>query len=154
MKFYIIQKKKINNFMCVGGMGHAISVASGIAIKTKKKVYCFDGDGAVTMHMGSLTTSALQNNLVHILFNNHGHESVGGHKTSAEHVKFYKLASTLGYKITKLCRNKKEIVNIIKKGIDVNKSLFIEILCKQGHRKNISRPKEKMYTLKEKFIKK
>ena len=37
MKFYIIQKK-INNFMCVGGMGHAISVASGIAIKTKKSI--------------------------------------------------------------------------------------------------------------------
>ena len=147
-------KKKINNFMCVGGMGHAISVASGIAMNTKNKVYCFDGDGALTMHMGSLTTSALQNNLVHILFNNFGHESVGGHKTSAEHVKFHKLAGTLGYKNTKLCKNKKELNNAIKKGININKSLFIEILCKQGHRKNISRPKQKMQLLKEIFIKK
>ena len=147
------KKKKINNFMCVGGMGHAISVASGIATNTKKKVFCFDGDGALTMHMGSLTTSALQNNIVHIVFNNNAHESVGGQKTSAEHVRFYKLASILGYKSTKYCKNKVDLKNAISKGIISNKSFFIEILCKKGHRKNISRPKEKMHFLKEKFIK-
>ena len=38
-------------------MGHAISVATGISTKYKKKGFCFDGDGAITMHMGSLTTS-------------------------------------------------------------------------------------------------
>ena len=38
---------KKNSFYCVGGMGHAISIANGIAIKKKKKrVFCFDGDGA------------------------------------------------------------------------------------------------------------
>ena len=31
------QKRKINNLMCVGGMGHAISIATGIASQTKKK---------------------------------------------------------------------------------------------------------------------
>ena len=31
-------KKKINFFMCVGGMGHAISVASGLALKLKKNI--------------------------------------------------------------------------------------------------------------------
>ena len=61
---------KLNNFMCVGGMGHAISVASGLAHNSKKKILCFDGDGAITMHLGALTTSARQNNIVHILFNN------------------------------------------------------------------------------------
>ena len=146
-------RKKINNFMCVGGMGHAISVASGIAKNTKKKVFCFDGDGALTMHMGSLTTSALEDNIVHIVFNNYAHESVGGHKTSAVHVKFYKLAGILGYKSVKYCKNKNDLQNAISKGIISNKSFFIEILCKQGHRKNISRPKEKMYSLKETFIK-
>jgi len=147
-------KKKINNFMCVGGMGHAISIASGIAINTKKKVFCFDGDGALTMHMGSLTTSALQNNIVHIVFNNKAHESVGGQKTSAEHVKFHKLAGALGYKTIKLCKNKIDLKKTITKGINSNKSFFIEILCKKGHRKNISRPVEKMQLLKEKFVKK
>ena len=60
-----INPKKINNLMCVGGMGHAISVATGISKNTRKKVFCFDGDGAITMHMGSLTTSSIQNNIIH-----------------------------------------------------------------------------------------
>ena len=34
------------------------------------------------------------------------------------------------------------------------KSAFIEIITKNGHRKNISRPKEKMISLKNNFIKK
>ena len=33
--------------MCVGGMGHAISIATGIASQTKK-IICFDGDGSIT----------------------------------------------------------------------------------------------------------
>ena len=143
------QGKKINYFMCVGGMGHAISVATGIALNTKKKVFCLDGDGALTMQMGSLATSALQKNIVHILFNNFGHESVGGHKTSADHVKFYKLAYSLGYKYVNICKNKKEVENAISNGIKCDKSFFVEILCKQGHRKNISRPKENMKFLKK-----
>lgn len=144
---------KINNFMCVGGMGHAISVASGIAINTKKKIFCLDGDGSLTMHMGSLSTSAIQKNIVHILFNNHGHESVGGQKSSADNVEFYKLAKTLGYNKTKFCKNKIELTKAISEGILSKGSFFIEVLCKQGHRKNISRPKVKMITLKEQFMK-
>ena len=145
--------KKINNFMCVGGMGHAISVASGIAINSNKKIFCLDGDGALTMHMGSLTTSATQKNLVHILFNNSGHESVGGQKTSADDVQFYKLAKTLGYKTSRCCKNKTQLIKAISEGIFSRESFFIEVLCKQGHRKNISRPNKDMITLKEQFIK-
>ena len=32
-------QKKLNNLMCVGGMGHAISVATGISKNTKKKFF-------------------------------------------------------------------------------------------------------------------
>ena len=52
-----LKNLKLNNFMCVGGMGHAY-ICSGNGIKFKKKVYCFDGDGAITMHLGSLATSS------------------------------------------------------------------------------------------------
>jgi phosphonopyruvate decarboxylase len=146
-------ENKLNNFMCVGGMGHAISIATGIAINSRKKVFCFDGDGALTMHMGSLTTSAKQKNIVHIMFNNHGHESVGGQKTSADNIQFYKLAKILGYKKVIYCKNKIELKNAISKSIISRDSFFIEVLCRQGHRKKISRPITKMIDLKEKFIK-
>ena len=154
-ELYEILKKnnKLNNLMCVGGMGHAISIASGIAHNSKKKVLCLDGDGSITMHLGSLTTSSKLDNIIHVVFNNKSHESVGGHDTSSKHVEFYRLAKFLGYKISKVAKNKKQASSLIIEALKTNKSYFIEIICKKGHRKNISRPKEKMTELKNKFIK-
>jgi len=139
--------------MSVGGMGHAISIAHGLSLNSKKKVLCFDGDGAITMHLGALTNTALNNNIIHILFNNRSHESVGGHDTSSKHVNFYKLAKSLGYQNSKIAKNKNQALKLILRAIKSKKSYFIEIICKKGHRKNISRPKEKMTELKNKFIK-
>ena len=52
--------KKINkgvDFYLVGGMGHASSISLGVALKTKKKVICLDGDGSLLMHLGALSTT-------------------------------------------------------------------------------------------------
>jgi phosphonopyruvate decarboxylase len=144
---------KIHNLMCVGGMGHAISIANGIAINKKKKIFCFDGDGAITMHLGSLATSSKQKNLIHIVFNNFSHESVGGHDNSAKHVKFFKLSKEIGYKQIFFCKTKYDILKSIETSLKNKKSTFIEIIIKKGHRNNISRPKEKMITLRNKFLK-
>ena len=138
--------------MCVGGMGHAISVACGLAHNTKKKVLCFDGDGAITMHLGALANSSRYKNIIHIVFNNKSHESVGGHETSSKHVKFYKVAKDLGYGSSKLAKNKYQALKLILKALRSNQSCFIEIICKKGHRNNISRPREKMTDLKKKFM--
>lgn len=145
-------KYRINNFMCVGGMGHAVSIASGMASKLKKKIFCFDGDGAITMHLGSLATSSKFNNLVHIVFNNYSHESVGGHDNAAKHVKFHRIAKELGYKNYLFCWNDLQAVKALKKSLKSKGSFFIEIILKKGHRKNISRPTEKMHFLKDKFM--
>lgn len=41
--------------MTVGSMGHASSIALGIATaKKSRQVFCLDGDGAMLMHMGAL----------------------------------------------------------------------------------------------------
>jgi phosphonopyruvate decarboxylase len=43
------------DFLCVGSMGHASSIAMGVSLgKPSKNVYCMDGDGAMLMHMGAL----------------------------------------------------------------------------------------------------
>lgn len=61
-------------------MGHASSIANGLALFQNKKVVCIDGDGSTLMHMGSLSTigSLQPDNLIHIILNNGCHESVGG----------------------------------------------------------------------------
>lgn len=41
------------DFLNIGSMGHASSVAMGIALfKPERKVVCLDGDAAILMHMG------------------------------------------------------------------------------------------------------
>ncbi|HLU45867.1 MAG TPA: phosphonopyruvate decarboxylase, partial [Natronosporangium sp.] len=43
------------DFLTVGGMGHASSIALGVALREPdREVWCFDGDGALLMHLGSL----------------------------------------------------------------------------------------------------
>ena len=72
------------DFLTVGSMGHASQIALGIALRqADRKVYCFDGDGAVLMHMGSLAVigSLHPANYVHVVFNNGAHDSVGGQPT-------------------------------------------------------------------------
>jgi len=140
-------------FMCVGSMGHAISIATGIAIKRKeKKIYCLDGDGSFLMHLGSSTTSAKLNNLIHIVFNNRSHDSVGGHQTAAPNLILSNIAKSLGYKNAYTVKSKGNIKKILNKYKKKNQSLFLEILCSRGHRVNLSRPKEKLINFKKKFV--
>ena len=48
------------DFLTVGSMGHASQIALGIALRqADRKVYCFDGDGAVLMHMALWQSLAL-----------------------------------------------------------------------------------------------
>ena len=145
---------KKNSFYCVGGMGHAISIANGIAIKKKKKrVFCFDGDGAALMHLGALVNSSQANNLVHILINNKSHDSVGAQKTASNKILFYKIADHLGYKKTFSCKNKSQITKVLKLASKSNSSIFVELLCRPGFRSNLIRPQKKMTFYKKEFMK-
>ena len=72
------------DFLTVGSMGHASQIALGIALeKTDRRVWCFDGDGATIMHMGSMAIVASKKpaNYIHVVFNNGAHDSVGGQPT-------------------------------------------------------------------------
>lgn len=70
-----------NDFLTVGSMGHANQIALSIALeKPDRNVYCFDGDGAILMHTGSMGIigDLAPKNFKHIIFNNGAHDSVGG----------------------------------------------------------------------------
>lgn len=44
------------DFLTVGSMGHAASIAFGIAYqKASRTIWCFDGDGGLLMHLGSMS---------------------------------------------------------------------------------------------------
>lgn len=144
----VFQFRKSNNqpqrdFLTVGSMGHASSIALGVAIATpKKKVICLDGDGALLMHMGSLAiiASIKPKNFIHVLLNNSCHESVGGQPTVANNIDFKKLSKSLGYISYFFAENKMELQNILIKYLNKAGPMFIEIRIKKGSRDNLARP--------------
>ena len=132
------------DFLTVGGMGHANQIALGVALQeNKKSVYCFDGDGSMIMHMGSLTTNgALKcNNLKHIIFNNGSHESVGGQPTTAHQFNMKNIAKNMGYDYVLTVKNKKELEAAILKINKYKGTSFLEIMISNGTRSDLGRPK-------------
>lgn len=144
--FELREKRKEGHerdFLTVGSMGYASQIALGIANEKKdRKVYCFDGDGAILMHLGGMTTvgDMKPSNYVHILFNNGRHDSVGGQKTVGFSVDFCTIARAVGYNSAIMIDSKKSL----QEGIVNTKSMtgphFIEIRIKDGSRDNLGRP--------------
>ncbi len=88
-------------FLVICSMGHASSIALGISIgKGSKEIFCLDGDGALIMHMGALSTIGKYGgkNFKHILLNNFVHDSVGGQPTSSDKIDYRDLSKSLSYK--------------------------------------------------------
>lgn len=88
------------DYLNVGSMGHASSVALGIALaQPNRTVVCLDGDGAAIMHMGALAMQSryATPNLLHVVLNNGEHESVGGQPSAGQTVDMTAVAEACGY---------------------------------------------------------
>ena len=135
------------DFLTVGSMGHASQIALGIALeKQDRRVWCFDGDGAAIMHMGSMAIVAQKApaNYIHVVFNNGAHDSVGGQPTVGLDIDLPAVAKAVGYETTITVRNKDEL----KKGLSTLNSqlsslggpLLLEVRVRKGNRKDLGRP--------------
>ena len=103
------QQSHQNDFLTVGAMGCSASIALGIALNQKEKqVYVFDGDGAVIMQEGTLSTigNYSPRNLYHIVFDNESYDSTGGQPTTSTTVNFEKLALANNYLSAKTVQTK------------------------------------------------
>lgn len=131
------------DFLTVGSMGHASQIALGIAMaKTDRKVWCFDGDGAAIMHMGSMAIVAnkASKNYVHVVFNNGAHDSVGGQPTVGLKIDLPAIAKAVGYKATYTVDSKDALNVILNEAKNLEGPVLIEIKVKKGNRKDLGRP--------------
>jgi phosphonopyruvate decarboxylase len=131
------------DFLTVGGMGHASLIALGLSKgQPSRQIYCFDGDGAALMHMGSLTTigQSEETNLTHIIFNNGVHDSVGGQPTVGFGINFCDIASACGYKSVTKIKSIKSIASAIDLTVNNPGPHFIEVQVRPGNRSDIGRP--------------
>ena len=124
-------------------MGHSSSIALGIALnKPEKTVWCIDGDGAVLMHMGSMTVigSKKPENLIHVVINNGSHESVGGMPTVAETVNLPAVAKACHYSSVFSVSSKEELETVLVSLAEQPKPVFLEIKSAIGSRSDLGRP--------------
>ena len=90
-----------NDFLMVGSMGLASSLAAEIALqKPDHRVYILDGDGAALMNAGVLSTIGYYapSNFFHIVFDNQAYDSTGGQPTTSSAVNFVNMALANNYK--------------------------------------------------------
>ena len=131
------------DFLTVGSMGHANQIALGIAMaQPERHVWCFDGDGAAIMHMGSMAIVASKEpqNYIHVVFNNGAHDSVGGQPTVGLKINLPAVAKALGYKSTYSVDAKDALNIILSEAKDLEGPVLIEIKVKKGNRKDLGRP--------------
>ena len=131
------------DFLTVGSMGHASQIALGIAMaKTDRKVWCFDGDGAAIMHMGSMAIVANKapKNYVHIVFNNGAHDSVGGQPTVGLKIDLPAVAKAVGYNACYSVETKEYLAELLEKVKAIDGPVLLEVKVKKGNRKDLGRP--------------
>lgn len=131
------------DFLTVGAMGHASQIALGIAMeKPERTIWCFDGDGASIMHMGSMAIVAQKTpkNYVHVIFNNGAHDSVGGQPTVGLNIDFPTIAKATGYKNVMSVDTHESLQEALQQIRTCEKPVLLEIKVKKGNRKDLGRP--------------
>ena len=144
------------DFLTVGSMGHASSIALGVAInKPDKKIWCIDGDGAALMHLGAMAvigTNAPEN-MVHIVINNGAHETVGGMETVAKHTDLVQIAKACGYVRAVSVDTFAALDDALQFAKERKEISFIEVKCSIGARDDLGRPTTTARENKENFMK-
>ena len=148
------------DFLTVGSMGHASQIALGVALEQpQRKVWCFDGDGASIMHMGSMAIVASKHpqNYIHVVFNNGAHDSVGGQPTVGLQINLPAVADAVGYHASYSVTTKEELTAILPIVKAENGPVLLQVCVKKGNRKDLGRPTTTPIENKEalmKFLKK
>lgn len=138
-----------NQLYMVGSMGCVSSLALGIALKSRHKVIAIDGDSALLMRLGALSTNAYYakvrdtGNFCHILLDNQSHDSTGGQFNLSPFVDFASIAESCGYDKVNIAYNLNDFQKYINLFLEANAggAHFIYLAIKKGSKENLGRPK-------------
>ena len=102
--------------------------------------------------MGALTTSAKISNLLHIVFNNGAHESVGGQPTMGLELSLKDIAAKCGYgEIHEAC-SEESIREVLSDAANAKTSVFVEIYCSNSSRPDLGRPEQSTRKNRDDFM--
>ena len=132
------------DFLTVGSMGHSSMIGLGIALSQPlRAVAVLDGDGACLMHAGALAVMASKRpeRLVHVLFNNQAHESVGGMPTASPVVDWCALALASGYKKAASVGDVEALADAVANAAaEASGPVFVEARISSRSRADLGRP--------------
>lgn len=143
------------DFLTVGGMGHASSIALGIALEEHdREVWCLDGDGALLMHLGGLAVIAdhAPTTYHHVVFNNGVHDSVGGQPTSIGRVDVPAAALALGYRAAAGTADLAVLPDLIAEHRAKGGPTLVDLRVRPGNRPGIGRPTRTPTESRERFM--
>ncbi|MPZ59978.1 MAG: phosphonopyruvate decarboxylase [Propionibacteriales bacterium] len=143
------------DFLTVGGMGHACSIALGLAMnEPDREVWCLDGDGAALMHLGSLAVIAdhAPSTYFHVVFNNGVHDSVGAQPTSISAVDVPATARALGYRYARATADISTISDAVAQMRANAGPALLELRVRPGNRPGIGRPTRTPRESKQTFM--
>lgn len=131
------------DFLTVGSMGHASSIALAIALrKPGRRVWCLDGDGAALMHLGAMAVAGRKKpaNLVHVVIDNGAHETVGGMPVGESAVDFTALAKAAGYAHILHADSEESLSAAAEQAAASSSLCFLKVDCALGAREDLGRP--------------
>lgn len=145
-----------NYLYMVGSMGCVSPLGLGLSLQSQKKIICIDGDGALLMRMGNLSTNAYyaRGNFCHICLDNQTHDSTGGQFTLSMNCDIANIALLCGYqKVFKVydLRGFEEALLDFIHSADNSGATFIYLAIQKGSKKDLSRPKIKPFEVKKRL---
>jgi phosphonopyruvate decarboxylase len=132
-----------NDFLMVGSMGLASSFAAEIALqKPGRTVYVLDGDGALLMNAGVLSTVGYYAppNLFHIVFDNRAYDSTGGQPTTSSVVDFVQMALANNYKDAAAASSASQLRDVFSRMQAQSGPSMLVINVNSGSRPDLGRP--------------
>ena len=118
------------NFYMQGSMGHAPSIGLGVALaRPEKKVIILDGDGALLMHLGVLSSVGhyKPGNFYHIVLDNESYETTGNQDTTSATTDFEGMALSAGYRVAANARDRKSLCDSLQKILSMPGPAFLRV---------------------------
>ena len=131
------------DFLTVGSMGHASSIALAIALaKPERRVWCLDGDGAALMHLGAMHVIGQRGpvNLLHVVINNAAHETVGGMPVCEGALDVSAAAKAAGYPAVYRADSPEGLADALHAAQECGSLALVEVMCAGGARADLGRP--------------
>jgi phosphonopyruvate decarboxylase len=133
---------RAGNFYMQGSLGHCSAVAAGIALaRPSRRVVALDGDGAVLMHMGVLSTIgyASPRNFLHIVLDNEGYVSTGGQESTSVTSSLEAVAVACGYRAVSRCVTSVELNDAVARSLSTEGPHFLLCKVNQSHSRSLPR---------------